>query len=99
VLAGRSARKTSVPPHHEGTQHIVTAGLVLRRWRDDDVEAMTRLNGDRHVMRFSPRTVSPLETRVRIAAASEALETRGYAPWAVEAPGIASCIGVVGPAP
>jgi len=79
-------------------ERIVTQRLVLRRWRDNDVEAMVRLNGDPQVMRFFAHTVSPRETRARIAAASEAFETRGYAPWAVEAPGIASCIGVVGPA-
>jgi RimJ/RimL family protein N-acetyltransferase len=79
-------------------ERIVTERLVLRRWRDSDVAAIARLNADPEVMRFFPRTYSLAETKARIAAWSEAFETRHYSPWAVELPGVAACIGLVGAA-
>jgi RimJ/RimL family protein N-acetyltransferase len=77
---------------------IVTERLVLRRWRDSDVDALAKLNADPAVMRYFPRTYGFEETKARIAAWSAAFGTRGYSPWAVEAPGFAACIGLVGPA-
>jgi RimJ/RimL family protein N-acetyltransferase len=79
-------------------QRLVTERLILRRWRDSDVAAFAKLNGDPEVMRYFPRTYDFEETKSRIAAWSEAFETRGYAPWAVEIPDLSPCIGFVGPA-
>lgn len=79
-------------------ERIVTERLILRRWRESDVAALARVNCDPEVMRFFPRTYDLEETRARIAASSEAFETRFYAPWAVELPGVAACIGLAGPA-
>ena len=79
-------------------ERLVTTRLVLRRRRDSDVAPMAKLNGDPEVMRFFSRTVTPEETRQRIAHAARAMDTRGYALWAVELPGVAPCIGLVGPA-
>jgi RimJ/RimL family protein N-acetyltransferase len=77
---------------------IVTERLVLRRWRESDIAALARLNADPEVMRYFPRSYSLEETQARIAIWSAGFEARGYSPWAVEAPGVASCIGLVGPA-
>jgi RimJ/RimL family protein N-acetyltransferase len=79
-------------------QCLVTERLVLRRWRDGDIAALARLNADPEVMRYFPRTYGFDETKARVASWSKAFETRGYAPWAVEIPGLSSCIGFVGPA-
>ena len=80
----------------DAPQRIVTARLVLRRWREGDVAALARLNADPNVMRFFPRTYSFDETRNRVALWTELFEERGFAPWAVELPGVADCIGLVG---
>jgi RimJ/RimL family protein N-acetyltransferase len=79
-------------------ERLVTERLILRRWRDSDVAPLAKLNADPHVMRFFLQTYDLDWTKERIAAWSEALETRGYGPWAVEVPGLAPCIGFVGAA-
>jgi RimJ/RimL family protein N-acetyltransferase len=79
-------------------ERLVTERLVLRRWRESDVVPLAEMNADPQVMRYFPRLYSLEETRARIAVWSEHFAKRGYAPWAVEAPGLASCMGVVGPA-
>jgi len=48
-------------------ERIVTERLVLRRWREDDVAAIARLNGDAEVMRFFPRPYGYEETKARLA--------------------------------
>jgi RimJ/RimL family protein N-acetyltransferase len=73
-----------------------TPRLVLREWRDQDYEPFAALSADPAVMEMLP----PLPDR----AASDAwiAETRahwaehGFGLWAVELPGEASLIGVVG---
>ena len=77
---------------------LVTERLVLRRWRESDVAAFAKLNADPEVMRYFARTYDVDETRERVVSWSEAFETRGYAPWAVEVPGHFPFIGFVGPA-
>jgi RimJ/RimL family protein N-acetyltransferase len=79
-------------------QRLVTERLILRRWRDGDVAALAKLNADPVVMRYFARTYDREETKARMASWSEAFEARGYAPWAVEVPGLAPCIGFVGAA-
>ncbi|MCC7078928.1 MAG: GNAT family N-acetyltransferase [Acidimicrobiia bacterium] len=73
-----------------------TARLVLRRWREDDLEPFAALNADPEVTRFLP---APLDR-----AASDALARRadalfdevGYGLWAIEVPGVAAFVGFTG---
>jgi len=75
---------------------IETARLILRPWRDSDLEPFAEQNADPFVMRF---LVGPLtrEQSDAYAAAAEAHRAEtGYGKWAVEAPGVAPFIGAVG---
>ena len=78
-------------------ERLTTSRLVLRRWRESDAAPFAALNGDPEVMRFYPRTYGLEETKARIGVWMRSFAERGYAPWAVEIPGVAPCIGVVGP--
>ena len=75
---------------------IRTERLILRRWRDDDLEPFAELNADPQVMAHMPalldrRDSDALATRIR-----EQFEQRGFGLWAVEVPGAAPFIGYVG---
>jgi RimJ/RimL family protein N-acetyltransferase len=75
---------------------IRTDRLVLRRWRDEDLEPFAELNADPEVMALMPalldrRESDALATRIR-----EQFEERGFGLWAVEVPGEAPFIGFVG---
>jgi RimJ/RimL family protein N-acetyltransferase len=73
-----------------------TARLLLRQWRDEDLDAFAAMSADQEVMRH----LLPLPDR----AASDAWATRarahwtehGFGQWIVEVPGAAPVIGVVG---
>lgn len=63
-----------------------TPRLLLRRWRDADVEPMAAINGDPDVMRWiGAGTVRNLEqTRAGIAAIEREWEANGYGLFAIE---------------
>ncbi|MFN0154529.1 MAG: GNAT family N-acetyltransferase [Gaiella sp.] len=71
--------------------------VLLRGWRDNDLEAFARLNEDPEVMKHFPRALSREESdamvRERIA---EHFSEHGFGLWAVEVPGVATFIGFVG---
>ncbi len=75
---------------------IATERLLLREWRDLDVEAFIVMNADPVVMRFFPETYSRERTRRFVARIRECWAERGYGLWAVERKDTAGFIGYVG---
>jgi RimJ/RimL family protein N-acetyltransferase len=73
-----------------------TERLLLRHWRDDDVEPFAALSADPEVMRFYPATLSLAESEAYVDRARAALEERGWGLWAVEETAGATFLGVVG---
>jgi RimJ/RimL family protein N-acetyltransferase len=75
---------------------IRTPRLLLRRWRDDDLDAFAAMSADPEVMRF----LWPIEDRAASDALAEAIrghfDRHGFGFWAVEVPGVASFIGFAG---
>jgi RimJ/RimL family protein N-acetyltransferase len=71
--------------------------VLLRGWREEDLEPFAALNRDPRVMEHYPaaltRTESDAFVRER---AVPAFAERGYGPWAVEVRGVAPFIGYVG---
>ncbi|TME88313.1 MAG: GNAT family N-acetyltransferase, partial [Chloroflexi bacterium] len=57
---------------------IATERLLLREWRDPDVEAFIVMNADPVVMRFFPETYSRERTRRFVARIRECWAERGY---------------------
>jgi RimJ/RimL family protein N-acetyltransferase len=70
--------------------------LILRRWRDEDLEPFAALNADPVAMRFMPGAMTRDETRALIARMEEHHRGHGFGVWAVEAPGVAPFVGFLG---
>lgn len=73
-----------------------TERLILRPWRDDDLDAFAAMGRDPEVMAFFPSLLTR-EQSAAIAARIRAHHDRErFCFWAVEAPGVAPFIGFTG---
>jgi RimJ/RimL family protein N-acetyltransferase len=75
---------------------LTTARLVLRPWRDEDLEPFAALNADPRVMEYFAKCLTREESAARIAAIRAHFDEHGFGKWAVEAPGVAPLVGIVG---
>ncbi len=75
---------------------ITTQRLVLRAWRDEDLDAFAALNADPAVMEHYPSVLSREESDAAAARIRTRFADAGWGLWAVEAPGIAPFCGFVG---
>ena len=75
---------------------IETDRLLLRRWREEDLDAYTRICADPEVMRYmgGPRTRRRCEEQ--IAGFVRHWEERGFGQWAVEEKATGAFIGRIG---
>jgi RimJ/RimL family protein N-acetyltransferase len=70
--------------------------LLLRGWRESDLEPFARLNSDTRVMQHFPSLLTREESDEIAARLSEHSEKHGFGPWVAEVPGVADFIGMVG---
>ncbi|MBX3480863.1 MAG: GNAT family N-acetyltransferase [Caulobacter sp.] len=63
---------------------ITTDRLILRGWRDSDLEPWIALNADPEVMRFFPATQTADECRAMAARNQAHIDQHGFGLWAVE---------------
>jgi RimJ/RimL family protein N-acetyltransferase len=71
--------------------------VLLRGWREEDLEPFAALNRDPRVMEHYPARLSRAESDAFVLErAVPVFCERGYGPWAVEVPGVAPFIGYVG---
>lgn len=75
---------------------LSTERLVLRQWRDDDLEPFAAMNADPEVMRFFPRSLDREGSDAVAQRLSRFIEANGWGLWAVEVPGVAPFIGFIG---
>jgi RimJ/RimL family protein N-acetyltransferase len=73
-----------------------TERLLLRQWRDEDLEPFASLNADPATMRYFPALPSREESDALALRARALIEEEGWGLWAVEVVGGASFIGFVG---
>src|SRR5690606_38978744 len=73
-----------------------TDRLLLRRWRPEDREPFAALNSDPEVMECLPKLLTRAESDTLADRLDGEFDRRGHGRWAVEAPGLAPFIGVVG---
>lgn len=73
-----------------------TERLLLRQWRNDDLEPFAALNADPETMRFFPEPPSRAASDLLAEHARRQIEDEGWGLWAVEVVGGASFIGFVG---
>ena len=66
-----------------------TERLLLREWRDEDLEPFAALNADSEVMRFMPKLLSRDECAAMMQRIRDHFRDHGFGLWAVEAPGVA----------
>jgi len=64
-----------------------TDRLLLRGWRDDDLEPFAALNADPEVMRHFPAPLARAESDALAAGIAEHLDGEGWGLWAVEVAG------------
>lgn len=75
---------------------LKTKRLILRPWRDEDLEPFAQLNADPRVMEYFPSTLSQEESHQMVRRMQAKLEERGWGWWAVSAPGVSEFIGFIG---
>ncbi len=75
---------------------IVTPRLVLRPWRDDDLEAFATLVGDARVMEFFPSTLDRGQSDALAMRIRAHIAEHGFGFWAVEIPGVVDFAGFCG---
>ncbi|WP_308447548.1 GNAT family N-acetyltransferase [Chitinimonas viridis] len=70
--------------------------VIVRDWRDSDLEAYAALNADPEVRRFFPTVLNREQSDAEIGRMREHAEREGFTFWAVEVPGVAELIGFTG---
>jgi RimJ/RimL family protein N-acetyltransferase len=78
------------------SQHLSTLRLILREWRDSDLEPFAALNADPEVMKHFPSILTPAQSAAGVARIRAHFAAHGYGLFAVEAPGVADFIGFIG---
>jgi ribosomal-protein-alanine N-acetyltransferase len=73
-----------------------TARLLLRPWRDDDLEPFAALNADPEVMEHFPAPLTRAESDATAARMRAHFSEHGFGLWATEVPGAAAFIGYIG---
>lgn len=73
-----------------------TDRLLLRPWREGDVEPFARMNADPVVMEHFPSMLTAEQTAAMIDRIELHIDAEGFGLWAVEVPGVAPFIGFVG---
>jgi RimJ/RimL family protein N-acetyltransferase len=62
--------------------------VVLRQWKDSDLEPFVRMNADREVRRYFPAAMSRQEASESFARMRAGIAERGWGVWAVEVDGV-----------
>jgi 3-dehydroquinate dehydratase/shikimate dehydrogenase len=75
---------------------IKTSRLILRQWRNEDLEPFAKLNADPKVMEYFPSILSREESDQMAKRIEAKIAERGWGWWAVSAPGVADFIGFIG---
>jgi RimJ/RimL family protein N-acetyltransferase len=75
---------------------ITTSRLVLREWRDSDLDAFAAMSVDPRVMEFFPSRLDREQSAAMIARWKAHFAEYGFGFLAVEAPGVADFVGLCG---
>jgi len=75
---------------------LATPRLSLRPWKDEDRAPFAAMNADPPVMEFLPGSMTREQCDAMINRVRAHFDRHGFGFWAVEAIGVADCIGFVG---
>jgi RimJ/RimL family protein N-acetyltransferase len=81
-------------PDHIAT--LRTGRLVLRAWRDGDLEPFARLNADPQVMEHFPAPLTREESDASVERIRAHFGEHGFGLWALEVPGVVEFGGFIG---
>jgi RimJ/RimL family protein N-acetyltransferase len=70
--------------------------ILLRRWREEDREAVAAMNSDARVMEFFSTNLSRAESDAMVDRIETHFGEHGFGLWAIEAPDVAPFIGFAG---
>jgi len=73
-----------------------TKRLILRPWKEEDLEPFAQLNADPRVMEYFPSTLSREKSDELALLIQSKMKEQGWGWWAVEVPGVAEFIGFIG---
>lgn len=73
-----------------------TERLLLRAWREEDLEPFAALNADPEVMRHFPAVLGRADSDAQAGRIRAHFAAHGFGLWAVEVPGQAAFVGFVG---
>ncbi len=75
---------------------LKTKRLILRQWREEDLEPFALLNADARVMEFFPAVLSREESDVLAGRIEKLIREKGWGFWAVESRDEGTFIGFTG---
>ena len=77
---------------------MTPTSIILRQWKDSDLDPFAEMNRDPEVMRYFPRSLTREECREALERFRAEIDSRGWSIWAVEADGqFAGSIGLAQP--
>ncbi|RNL86984.1 GNAT family N-acetyltransferase [Halostreptopolyspora alba] len=79
-----------------GVSELRTQRLLLRQWREDDLEPFAHLNADPEVVRYLPASLTRGESLAMLRRLRESLHNAGYGLWALETRHNGDFIGFTG---
>jgi RimJ/RimL family protein N-acetyltransferase len=85
-----------MPRGRQVVTQLATERLCLRAWRAADLPAHAALSADPRVMEFMPKRLSWAESEARAERIRDYHVEPGCRFWVVEAPGVASFVGLIG---
>jgi RimJ/RimL family protein N-acetyltransferase len=80
----------------ERFDEIRTDRLIMRRWRESDLEPFAELNGDAETMRFFPSRLDRAASDAFVGRIEARFEQQGFGLWALEIAGTGRFIGYTG---
>ena len=75
---------------------LETPRLILRQWRDADIDAWAELNADPRVMEFFPALYDRARAEKTAASMRQEIERDGYGFWATEIKATGAFAGMIG---
>ena len=75
---------------------LTTDRLVLRPWRESDLEPFAALNADPAVMEYFAKPLDRSESDLMVTRIMDHFDSHGFGFWAVEAPKVAELVGMIG---
>ena len=73
-----------------------TPRLLLRRWREGDLDSLAAINADPAVMEHFPATLTRAETAVLVARIEDCFQANGFGLWALEQHDDGALVGFTG---